>query len=127
MRISDWSSDVCSSDLHAFAMQQRVGKARIGFQRMAEGMAKVEEGATARCFAFVVGDDGGFGPDAAFDRIFAGFGVARQQLVPLPLAPDEEIGIVDQRSDEHTSEHQSLMRIAYDVFCLKQKKHYINR
>src|SRR3546814_5071796 len=33
---------------------------------------------------------------------------------------------VEHRSEEHTSELQSLMRISYAVFCLKKKKHYIN-
>src|SRR3546814_7692087 len=37
--------------------------------------------------------------------------------------PDE----LEQRSEEHTSELQSLMRISYAVFCLKKKKHIINR
>src|SRR3546814_3372074 len=32
-----------------------------------------------------------------------------------------------QRSEEHTSELQSLMRISYAVFCLKKKKHYKER
>src|SRR3546814_5452004 len=32
----------------------------------------------------------------------------------------------EQRSEEHTSELQSLMRISYAVFCLKKKTHYIN-
>src|SRR3546814_7087672 len=34
----------------------------------------------------------------------------------------EVVGGVDQRSEEHTSELQSLMRISYAVFCLKKKK-----
>src|SRR3546814_7459145 len=34
--------------------------------------------------------------------------------------------IVDERSEEHTSELQSLMRISYAVFCLKKKKHFNN-
>src|SRR3546814_7392876 len=42
----------------------------------------------------------------------------------LPLADHAELRIVDQhdRSEEHTSELQSLMRISYAVFCLKKKK-----
>src|SRR3546814_2133244 len=34
-----------------------------------------------------------------------------------------QIGVVDGRSEEHTSELQSLMRISYAVFCLKKKKY----
>src|SRR3546814_10814822 len=35
--------------------------------------------------------------------------------------------VIDQRSEEHTSELQSLMRTSYAVFCLKKKKHYNRR
>src|SRR3546814_6852138 len=38
------------------------------------------------------------------------------------LSPMEEVAIVALRSEEHTSELQSLMRISYAVFCLKKKK-----
>src|SRR3546814_5646222 len=38
------------------------------------------------------------------------------------IAPSRELGVV-ARSEEHTSELQSLMRISYAVFCLTQKKH----
>src|SRR3546814_9397603 len=41
-----------------------------------------------------------------------------------PLQLIEEYGL-DQRSEEHTSELQSLMRISYSVFCLKKKKNQI--
>src|SRR3546814_1184672 len=41
-----------------------------------------------------------------------------------PLSPDESDRFA--RSEEHTSEIQSLMRISYAVFCLKKKKHNIN-
>src|SRR3546814_945495 len=40
---------------------------------------------------------------------------------PAPAAPFDE----DIRSEEHTSELQSLMRISYAVFCLKKKKHTV--
>src|SRR3546814_9967231 len=38
------------------------------------------------------------------------------------LALAEEVGACQRRSEEHTSELQSLLRISYAVFCLKQKK-----
>src|SRR3546814_2565877 len=38
------------------------------------------------------------------------------------LRPPEQIGYSEERSEEHTSELQSLMRISYAVFCLKKKK-----
>src|SRR3546814_2485585 len=40
--------------------------------------------------------------------------------------PPTRCGSVGARSEEHTSELQSLMRISYAVFCLKNKKHYTN-
>src|SRR3546814_5220973 len=44
-----------------------------------------------------------------------------------PVLPDElPEGIAPHRSEEHTSELQSLMRISYAVFCLKKKKHKTN-
>src|SRR3546814_6245161 len=44
-----------------------------------------------------------------------------------PTNPDTDchVGNVLKRSEEHTSELQSLMRISYAVFCLKKKKQYI--
>src|SRR3546814_9927553 len=40
-----------------------------------------------------------------------------------PVAGAQPAGTVVARSEEHTSELQSLMRISYAVFCLKKKKH----
>src|SRR3546814_9937425 len=50
----------------------------------------------------------------------ANFEEARR-ILKLSVARDNENPF---RSEEHTSELQSLMRISYAVFCLKQKKHY---
>src|SRR3546814_4893651 len=80
MRISDWSSDVCSSDLHR----------------------PLADGARRSCPADVLRDR--HPPLVAERRLEA------------PKARE-------QRSDEHTSELQSLMRISYAVFCLKKKRH----
>src|SRR3546814_5691923 len=41
------------------------------------------------------------------------------------LAPVFQRAVLDRRSEEHTSELQSLMRISYAVFCLKKKNKYI--
>src|SRR3546814_2903806 len=81
------------------------------------------------------------------DRVAAGFAEQRQQA-PVPgvdvhrllhfdvaqglhvreLGGDDEIerGGQGRRSEEHTSELQSLMRISYAVFCLKKKRHKYN-
>src|SRR3546814_4553199 len=42
-------------------------------------------------------------------------------LAPIDEALDSEIGGTERRSEEHTSELQSLMRSSYAVFCLKKK------
>src|SRR3546814_5490007 len=95
MRISDWSSDVCSSDL--------IG-ADLGDAEMSRAIA-----------AAVGGDTAAIGPELTRLR---DAGVS-----PIPLLR----GLVRRlmtiaRSEEHTSEIQSLMRISYAVFCLKKKK-----
>src|SRR3546814_1628330 len=101
MRISDWSSDVCSSDL-----------------------LKLAAGAVG-----VVFGDIGTSPLYAFRETFAGHH-------PLTLDAAHIMGVVSLmfwsmmivvtlkyvRSEEHTSELQSLMRISYAVFCFKKKK-----
>src|SRR3546814_7571685 len=47
----------------------------------------------------------------------------RARAVALPLVVLARAdALLSQRSEEHTSELQSLMRISYDVFCLKKKK-----
>src|SRR3546814_2153816 len=107
MRISDWSSDVCSSDL---------GRA--------EGAAEIL-GADDHLAV----DEAGGGDDEDADRTDARelIETPRRNLEsPRPFA--EALGR-DQhkkgadRSEEHTSELQSLMRISYAVFCLKKKNH----
>src|SRR3546814_5705261 len=46
---------------------------------------------------------------------------AAVNLITPPVAPDADLGMIVIRSEEHTSELQSLMRISYAVFCLKKK------
>src|SRR3546814_5604020 len=114
MRISDWSSDVCSSDLgrqHAVGDQEGAGTQVVGDDPVRDRMLAV-----GRLI-------GGFG--RGFDDGAQQVGVV---VVVLTLqhggeALEAHAG-VDRRSEEHTSELQSLMRISYAVFCLKKKKNY---
>src|SRR3546814_7662542 len=117
MRISDWSSDVCSSDLAA-------GKMRVGYftQYQVEELdgADTPLGAMTRVMAgkapgAVRGQLGRFGftGNKATTQIAKLSGGERARLA-LAL-------ITRERSEEHTSELQSLMRISYAVFCLKKK------
>src|SRR3546814_7284200 len=54
-----------------------------------------------------------------------GIGRALGDAVGQPLRVGDEEVVTDERSEEHTSELQSLMRISYAVFCLKKKKTYL--
>src|SRR3546814_4287872 len=112
MRISDWSSDVCSSDLAALRMlaAQRLPQFGLRHRRRAEladhhaGRRIGEQAATrdvhVRC------ERGG----KRRDHGIAGAGDL------------EDFSRRGRRSEEHTSELQSLMRISYAVFCLQKKK-----
>src|SRR3546814_1610426 len=106
MRISDWSSDVCSSDLP-----------RSGGKLIDEAFGEKGGGAVrARP------------PDARFK---SGIGMAmrhlqRRNVIGRDRALDRISirALVDRYSRQigkHTSELQSLMRISYAVFCLKKK------
>src|SRR3546814_8491659 len=101
MRISDWSSDVCSSDLHVD------DRDRTAIRRQAEDLA--EE------IRHRVGDE-----HPRKHEIIARVGA---HFLDLALDPHEgrRRGRLVERSEEHASELQSLMRISYAVFCLKKK------
>src|SRR3546814_4740164 len=79
MRISDWSSDVCSSDLIHCSVRPSI---QVSSTSVSGGCAAAVLAAAMR-----------------------------------------SRGIIGARSEEHTSELQSLMRISYAVFCLKKKKY----
>src|SRR3546814_3437989 len=113
MRISDWSSDVCSSDLLA--------SRRIGTQPGQD--ANRVAGRRQRQFS-----DNDSRIDLIDEMRMLNQHVARQventafERAPEFLLKLIEGGAIRHRSEEHTSELQSLMRISYAVFCLKKKK-----
>src|SRR3546814_7197978 len=118
MRISDWSSDVCSSDLAVADIRRHVDNADAG--------ANVADGG-GRWFVAVAA----VGTAIARDRRRADRArrAARRQHQPTQQQRDwfQVHGVVSpkaahRRSEEQTSELQSLMRISYAVFCLKKKK-----
>src|SRR3546814_1244111 len=104
MRISDWISDVCSSDLTERASVKVIAHALRGnvLWSVTEVTAKVEgvhrHLAPGQSLRYIRCD--------LLERSGGQWGYK-------PL---------DERSEEHTSELQSLMRISYAVFCLKKKK-----
>src|SRR3546814_1003877 len=108
MRISDWSSDVCSSDLtEAHLRLRRIADAEIARDELAAVIVQHRPGAAVRAA-------GGRGFLPAHQLVLADDG-------PVALHP-AVARRPGARSEEHTSELQSLMRISYAVFCLKQKK-----
>src|SRR3546814_2384793 len=108
MRISDWSSDVCSSDKMTSANTPISDAKALELQRilvLQEMQDEIISWAKKR-FAML-------GLAAAVLGFFGLSTVLNQSLQILVTKP---------RSEEHTSELQSLMRISYAVFCLKKKK-----
>src|SRR3546814_7205575 len=110
MRISDWSSDVCSSDLLVIAIDRdrRPGDGRLDRPRRGDldiiGRARLDRRGAHRCRR------------RRGDRRF-GMGGGRKEG---GQAGGGQQGLA-HRSEEQTSELQSLMRISYAVFCLKKK------
>src|SRR3546814_6865957 len=112
MHISDWSSYVCSSDLRRGAQVR--GKAGQNAHRRALGRF---EGEREKPHGKAGGGAGGTGSQRVADRRR----LADQGKVTLGSHRTDASG-GQMRSEEHTSELQSLMRISYAVFCLKKKK-----
>src|SRR3546814_1848116 len=125
MRISDWSSGVCSSDLLA------VLEAQVVPVKQAAALVAVED---AQVHAPMQRDrqahgQGGGAVDhwlelAGQQRVQGRLGEHAGRVVAVAggaarVGPVQRR--VERRSEEHTSELQSLMRISYAVFCLKKK------
>src|SRR3546814_4146557 len=131
MRISDWSSDVCSSDLDApelilIELRGEVAELAQDIQQLREALPGApvvvltderDPGTLAACLhagaaAFLL-------KDISLEALIHSLKLAMlgQKVMPTELA----------RSEEHTSELQSLMRISYAVFCLKKKTRWTKR
>src|SRR3546814_3401884 len=117
MRISDWSSDVCSSDLHArctnslsvetptsCASRSANSPFRASKPTISVGHTKVKSLGQKKYTPHL--------PPS--DALLSSWKVSG-------------VDLASTRSEEHTSELQSLMRISYAVFCLKNKKHMFFR
>src|SRR3546814_4600441 len=116
MRISDWSSDVCSSDL--FAAAAELSGAEFGARAAAaQADASREAIASRAALAYIQV----LGNEQMLASAQADLGLANDLLT---LSRDQQkAGIASgvDRSEEHTSELQSLMRRPYDGFCMKKK------
>src|SRR3546814_2370936 len=122
MRISDWSSDVCSSDLCRPApprRRQRRAPDLLQRHQDAEGAELRRQQRRQRQYHRACDRPA---PTAA-DVEFAARTLALARRKATPRAPTARPSLsLRKRSEEHTSELQSLMRISYAVFCLKKKK-----
>src|SRR3546814_3856818 len=98
MRISDWSSDVCSSDLY--------GSYPLAIAAYNAGPGNVNKWLAAN------GDP----RTGTVDMI------GWIEAIPFTETRNYVQRVLENRSEEHTSELQSLMRISYAVFCLNKKK-----
>src|SRR3546814_8125542 len=117
MRISDWSSDVCSSDLVDQVADLQPG---CRLHALVAAVAGVEgEAVQRRADALRTGVARQLHAEAAVDLGHEAAAVASAVGVPPAIALAEEL----ERSEEHTSELQSLMRNSHAVFCLKKTKH----
>src|SRR3546814_1536012 len=129
MRISDWSSDVCSSDLRHRRTAGRGDEAALAPHRRLLVSARGDS--DRRVLA-----DGG-GACRYLDSGAGCAGISRARVTSRAHFPSRSTRIFLlhctiyatmlngnrwARSEEHTSELQSLMRISYAVFCLKTKK-----
>src|SRR3546814_3969466 len=111
MRISDWSSDVCSSDLHRAAMGPR----------LPGGRDHADDGDARRAESPLFRSDTARSTDTCHSVRFRGALPRRGARLLRALLVVGSDPPCNGRSEEHTSELQSLMRISYAVFCLKKK------
>src|SRR3546814_10785268 len=135
MRISDWSSDVCSSDLRDLVRLHRLGH----FAHQVDGQQAVAQ--VGAVDAHEIGEleaalEGACRNAAIEQLAFLAFLRRRLaaadgqhillrgdvDLVSLEARDRHRDAEMVVRSEEHTSELQSLMRTSYAVFCLKKKK-----
>src|SRR3546814_4751356 len=118
MRISDWSSDVCSSDLQA---ENRPCGPTVSTATRRSLRFSACPALSPVCF---------LGPATAAPKGMERWGRASlppTMMDPVLVGPGFFVGRAPARhfdaprSEEHTSELQSLMRISYAVFCLKKQ------
>src|SRR3546814_1054359 len=119
MRISDWSSDVCSSDLQ-FLRDRRGVIPIVPFP-----LLQIFDGVEYRDVDRVRVTTRSFKTLLQLHNLARQLAFGHHRGRKPAICPFYDVihGLGDQRSEEHTSELQSLMRISYAVFCLKKKKH----
>src|SRR3546814_2028747 len=118
MRISDWSSDVCSSDLRAHQFSEELQlSGEFGESKWLVGGYYFKE--RIRGGSQIALSGAIFGLPAGYKNGYKVNGLTNTEAAA--LFGQLDLAVTD-RSEEHTSELQSLMRISYAVFCLKKKQ-----
>src|SRR3546814_5578239 len=112
MRISDWSSDVCSSDLRAKHWLSVGAQPSDRVARFLDAAGIKERAARNNPNKAAPGEKAKERAEEKATKLAE----AEEAAAAAAAAPAPE------RSEEHTSELQSLMRISYAVFCLKKQK-----
>src|SRR3546814_6532693 len=140
MRISDWSSDVCSSDLGAVdflptekitdGLDCRVLIIEIGLEMQFHSGLPYRLRTSRMPFWFRIAAildsaTSSAKPESLKTTRVSTAGASSFRHATIPLARVSTVSL--DRSEEHTSELPSLMRISYAVFCLKKKKHKSTR
>src|SRR3546814_2525428 len=129
MRISDWSSDVCSSDLVEVLLRAQVGRAALDHRDAAIGRERFVPGVDRDETAVVRADDARIDRQRNLERRLGASGEVAIEILlvhedvaaRLQLGEDAEVEVAQvrasarsgDRSEEHTSELQSLMRNTY--------------
>src|SRR3546814_3431988 len=131
LRIRDWSSDVCSSDLDwgsvlGFDWARRHRERVQGIAYMEAVTMPLEwadfpeqDRDLFQAFRSQAGEELVLQDNVFVEQVLPG-------LILRPLSEAEMDAYREPRSEEHTSELQSLMRISYAVFCLNKKNTNIN-
>src|SRR3546814_1071969 len=119
MRISDWSSDVCSSDLDLVDM--------TGMLEIAGTLEKLRDELSPKPVGKLLDDQVTAIKETYAELSTSGTGLPGYMIAFVIARLTDGFQLLPicdglGRSEEHTSELQALMRISYAVFCLKKKK-----
>src|SRR3546814_3911034 len=135
MRIREWSSDVCSSDLLATFNINDIGTRLphllAWLEKEQPDIVALQELKTVdAAFPAAELEAVGYGAIWHGQKSWNGVALLARDAMPVESrrglpgdASDGQSRYIEARSEEHTSELQSLMRISYAVFCLKKKKY----
>src|SRR3546814_3643075 len=122
MRISDWSSDVCSSDLLNYTHADRFVIGGVAIETGTVRLPEQAEPPSAAGHPFLERRELAIVNVGKADGVVTvdgdAFALGNKDCLYVTMGAKDVVF----RSEEHTSELQSLMRISYAVFCLKKKK-----